>query len=170
MSPFIFSSSLTLLPGIHLLLYHIFFPIYPSPRSVFYLTGLKLNKIPCRTSLITLEFIFGFCYLVLILVIVQIWVSSSDRTTPIEREMESPVETHTSSLLSGGRAATYARVVSGLLSYTLYDGRVAACTRMESGPPACGPASPRQPFRYFRVKLVKRRLSFTSLSYQKDKK
>jgi hypothetical protein len=83
---------------------------------------------------------------------VQIWVSSSDRTTPIEREMESPVETHTPSLLSGGRAATYARVVSGLLSYTQYDGRVAACTRMESGPPACGPASPRQPFRYFRVK------------------
>jgi hypothetical protein len=94
---------------------------------------------------------------------VQIWVSSSGRTTPIEREMESPVETHTSSLLSGGRAATYARVVSGLLSYTQYDGRVAACTRMESGPPACGPASPRQPFRYFRVKLVKRRLSLTSL-------
>ncbi len=82
---------------------------------------------------------------------VQIWVSSSDRTTPLEREIESPVETHTSSLLSGGRAATHARVVSRLLSYTQYDGRVAACTRMESGPPACGPASPRQPFRYFKV-------------------
>ncbi len=96
---------------------------------------------------------------------VQIWVSTSDRTTPIEREMESPVETHTSSLLSSGRAATYTRVVSGLLSYTQYDGRVAACTRMESGPPACGPASPRQPFRYFRQGVTKRcRLSWLTNS------
>ena len=43
------------------------------------------------------------------------------------------------------------RVVGGLLSYTRYYLSLAACTRMQSGPPACGPPSHAQQFRQLNI-------------------